>query len=272
MQFFGINTENIPSVQKASSTSLTWSNTNNGTATVVRVGGQSYSPSSTITLNTGTVGFNGIDAGSLASNSLYYLYATTQNGVLGLIISLAGPSTGPAGFTSNFRFLGKLRTDFGGANINTVAMDRSVVPQRADAEEWQSYTPTLSSNPWGTGASLGFAQYRRVGSAMDIRGRATMGTGTGANLLVIPLPSGFTIVGRGTPTTDAFMVGNAMDTVNTTNVRVLAETGASTTNLYFSNDASTNAFTKLNANAFGDGQVISWNATVDIAEWAGLYT
>jgi hypothetical protein len=153
--------------------------------------------------------------------------------------------------------------------ITQVIVGPGIQSQGAVVGEWQSYTPTLSTNPWGTGAALNFAKYRRVGSSLEIKGRAITGTGTGANLLVIPLPSGLNITHSNT---DAFLVGKGMDTVSSTGVVIIAETGASTTNLYFGLDSSINAFTKRNANDFGDAQTLSWNAVIEIAEWAGSGT
>lgn len=94
----------IPPVVKASGTSLSLATTSGGLTTRITVGGQQYAPSSTIVLNTGTTGFNGLDTGSLAAGVIYNIFAVISAGALGLVIS---SSSAPTGFTS-YKFLGKL--------------------------------------------------------------------------------------------------------------------------------------------------------------------
>jgi len=185
---------------------------------------------------------------------------------MGLIISLAGPSTGPAGFTSNFRFLGKLRTDFGATNINTVAMDRSVVPQRPDVEEWQSITFAVPSN-LGAGSGTNTAFFRRLGSAMDLRLRFVKDVtpGSGASAVTFTMPSGYTIatgsinnghIGFGTFTGATF--GPAADT----------QAGSGTTFYLRKSSGATN----INGADFTANAELNFVLTIPIAEWVGLYT
>lgn len=262
MQFFGINTENIPSVQKASSTSLTWANTNNGTATVVRVSGQAYSPSSTITLNTGTVGFNGIDVGSLAANTLYYIYAVVSSNVMGMIISLAGPSTGPAGFTSNFRLLGKLRTDFGGANINTVAMDASIVPLTAIGTPI-NYTPTLNA-AWGTGPSIFESSYTQIGDRYYIRGTIQPGSSPTGSALSVSLPNSHSSTNTQPLTAGVATSGLGVDVTRAVIVPALSTTFGFNQNTNW----SLNQLSGTNA----AGGPVYYSFSVTVRELAGLYT
>jgi len=113
-QFFG--SENIPSPVVASTTTLTLAATNLGLPTVFLVGGQAYTPSGTITLNTATTGANGLDTGALSQISLYYIYAIVNNStfVPALVASLAVPSTGPSmpsGYGSAFKLVGNFNTN-----------------------------------------------------------------------------------------------------------------------------------------------------------------
>lgn len=115
--------DNIPPIVKASATTLTLATTYLGKTTRITVGGQQYVPAATITLSTATSGFNGIDTGSIAANTLYYVYAVVQGGVLGLVISVTGPATGPTGFTSSYRYVANFRTLSGSssiADVNTI--------------------------------------------------------------------------------------------------------------------------------------------------------
>ena len=113
-QFFG--SENIPSPVVASTTTLTLAASNLGLPTVFLVGGQAYTPSGTITLNTATTGANGLDTGALSQISLYYIYAIVHNStfVPALVASLAVPNTGPSmpsGYGSAYKLVGNFNTN-----------------------------------------------------------------------------------------------------------------------------------------------------------------
>ena len=96
--------ENIAKLNKASATTLTLA------ASRANVGAYQYVTASNITLSTGTVGFNGVDA-ALQNSTLYYVYAVIQSGNLGLCASTS--STGPAGFSQS-RMVGSFNTDSSG--------------------------------------------------------------------------------------------------------------------------------------------------------------
>ena len=131
-QFFG--SENIPNIVKASTTSVTLAATNGGSPTLIKVGGQGYSASATLTLSTAVSGAGGIDTGSIAANSTYYVYAVLSGGNLSLIASLATPSTGPSGFTSAYRAIGLFSTLAASTAIDfAMGLDPSVPGVKADA-------------------------------------------------------------------------------------------------------------------------------------------
>jgi len=113
-QFFG--SENIPSPVVASTTTLTLAATNLGLPTVFLVGGQAYTPSAIITLNTATTGANGLDTGALGAIQLWYIYAIVHNStfVPALVASLAVPSTGPSmpsGYGTAYKLVGNFNTN-----------------------------------------------------------------------------------------------------------------------------------------------------------------
>jgi hypothetical protein len=96
-QFFGI--EDIKELTKASQTTISWASGSN-----LRIGGQSYNVTSTLILNTAT----DIDTGSIASDTIYYIYAVVVGGVVSLKYSLS--NTAPTGFNA-FRKIGGFKTD-----------------------------------------------------------------------------------------------------------------------------------------------------------------
>jgi microcystin-dependent protein len=97
MQFFG--QEKINKLQKATATTLTWPS-----GSSLRIGGQSYKLTSNKTLDLSA----DIDTGSVAANTLYYIYAVALSGVVSLKYSLS--SEAPTGFAA-FRLIGNLVTN-----------------------------------------------------------------------------------------------------------------------------------------------------------------
>jgi hypothetical protein len=104
-QFFG--TEDIKDLTKTSQTTLEWA-----AGSVLRIGGQAYSVSSALTLDLAT----DIDTGSVANDTIYYVYAVVVAGVVSLKYSLS--DTAPTGFEA-YRKIGLFKTD-GSAEILAV--------------------------------------------------------------------------------------------------------------------------------------------------------
>ena len=96
-QFFG--TEDIKDLTKTSQTTLEWA-----AGSVLRIGGQAYSVSSALTLDLAT----DIDTGSVANDTIYYVYAVVVAGVVSLKYSLS--SSAPTGFEA-YRKIGAFSTD-----------------------------------------------------------------------------------------------------------------------------------------------------------------
>ena len=132
--------ENIAPLTRVSNTTITMASSYLGKPTKITVGAQQYRAQSTITLNTTTTGINGLDAGILVLNTLYYVYAVQSFGVLGLVASTAAPTTGPTGFLA-WKEIGRFRTFLGNASISTVVNrlignDRSI---RNIISKWESF-------------------------------------------------------------------------------------------------------------------------------------
>lgn len=96
-QFFG--TEDIKDLTKTSQTTLEWA-----AGSVLRIGGQAYTVSSALTLDLAT----DIDTGSVANDTIYYVYAVVVAGVVSLKYSLS--SSAPTGFEA-YRKIGAFSTD-----------------------------------------------------------------------------------------------------------------------------------------------------------------
>lgn len=262
--------ENIPDVTKTSATTLSLATTYLGQPTRINVGGQQYTPASILSLSTATTGFNGIDTGSLAANTLYYIYAIVQNNVLGMIISLANPATGPAGFTSAYRLLGRLRTDYGGANINTVAMDSGIRVGTAPAAFTQ-YTPTISGVGTATSVYIGSS---RTASRIKVLGRFTTGT-TAASEARMTLPGGYTIITTGTANQ---IIGKWWTNVSSASTAKHGTIQATDALAYvtFGSDDYTNGqspISALNGTSLWNNSTIVWvEFEVEAAELVGLYT
>lgn len=93
----------IAPLVRGSTTTITMAGTLAGQTVRITVGGQQYSPSTTMTLSTATSGFNGLDTGTFTAATIYNVFAVVSSGVLGLVLSA---STAPTGFTA-YKFLGK---------------------------------------------------------------------------------------------------------------------------------------------------------------------
>lgn len=151
--------ENIPAIVRASGTSITLAATNSGQQTRVTIGAKSYNVPSLLTLATGSVGANGLDAGSLAAGELWYVYAIVQNSTnaVALIASKTAPTSGPtmpSGYaTGVYRVVGRFLT-------SSVVDVSHVVPLGTSLIEYLSNSSATSSSDntsfiYGTDGSAG---------------------------------------------------------------------------------------------------------------------
>jgi hypothetical protein len=182
--------DNAPEMVRASATTATLAATNLGQPTRLTVGGQQYALSATLTLNTATTGFGGLDTGTLSNtNSIYYVYAVVQSGVIGLVASLTSPSTGPAGFTSAYKLVGALFSMDSGNQIGSM-----ITIYGEATSEFQRFTPPISNV-----GSKGFTNnglWRREGQFMRIRfdfdGDAVASGSASSTLVLGNMPTPYT--------------------------------------------------------------------------------
>ena len=266
--------ENVAPLVKASSTTITMAPTYLGQATRIQVGGQSYTTSSTITLNTATTGFNGLDTGSLASNQLYYIYAVVSSGLLGLVASTAAPGTGPTGFLA-WKEVGRFRTFLGSAAI-AVVINRILGNNRA-ASKIQLFSDTTgwTASNFGTVTALTSKEFL-VGNTISAQIVFTSGTPVASSaILNLPYSMDTTLLGS-----EPKIVGNWFSKAGTSSIyntgreAYLLYDGSTANQLFRTTDTSSNAYVKENANvSFSSGAKadIALNS-VPVVEFAGLFT
>lgn len=80
------------------------------------IGGQIFELTQDQTLDMDASGVDGLDTGSKATNTLYYLYGINNQGSFALITSVNPPTTGPVGYT-DWTYLGSFRTHASGAVV-----------------------------------------------------------------------------------------------------------------------------------------------------------
>lgn len=144
----------------------------------------------------------------------------------------------------------------------------------------QTYTPTFSAG-FGTPTNV-VVTYRQVGDKMEIEGSFSAGTVT-SSTVSFSLPSGTTVdstkLGVGSRGSVgkywASTTGGATFVESTGNSGALFFDGTDTSNLYLANktDSGGVQFAKTSGTGIlGDGGLVSFFATVPIAEWAGSGT
>jgi len=148
-----LHIENLPPIVKASTTQITLASTYLGQTSVARIGGQFYRLSA-LTLNTGTSGIGGLDTGSIANNTLYYVYLVVNgSNVPGLVMSTS--SSAPTGFT-RYKYIGKTKTFFGSTSlvdVNPLFVGNSFSEKGVEVGPVIAFTPesNLSTNVILTG-------------------------------------------------------------------------------------------------------------------------
>lgn len=273
--------DNVPSVVRASGTSLTLATTNNGQPTRITIAGQQYKLSTALSLSSATSGIGGIDTGSIAANTLYYVYAVVSSGTVGMIISTTGPTTGPTGFTTRNKLIAKLRTDLGASTINTVVTLSEFQPQGSISELTQ-FTPASSNNSFGT-FGQSFMYWKREGSSMRIIGAFTLGTLPGSTQARFTIPDGKNSRNIDLSAGYGMQIGTWVRNNSSANTSkrgtVFTRSDIGTTSLYFALDDYTNAIGPAvpvnSTDLASSGQVIftageGW--LIPIAEWQDLYT
>ena len=258
--------------------------TYNGQPVRMRIGGQGFLISTSISCNLSTVGFGGLDAGVLAANTLYYIYAVVSSNAVGLVCSLNAPSVGPTGFTQ-VRWVGKFRTFFGSAGVADLALVNISVGT-GDEVPYQNisdpviYTSTTPNNSFSATTALtnSFTQWRRVGSSMHLSGyfRPAITQGVEAR---ISLPTGYTVgsIAGGSATT--FVIGKwARDNGVATTAKqgtVLATQGQQFIRFSFDDyNTAIDPIVPMSAANFANNTDVDYvgELIIPIAEWSSLFT
>ncbi len=265
--------ENLPDLLIASTTTVTMASSYLGKPTRISVGGFQNLYTTTTIINFATTGLNALDTGTIALNTLYYIYAVkSSGGVAGLVASLAAPSVGPSGYTA-WREIGRCRTLSSAATLATITNRVGGTSSLSlGGSLGQTFTPGSSTQGLGTLAALGLF-YERIGDRIHVQGRLTTGTTTAVEAR-LGLLSGMTI-GNYTNTT---VVGDWW--LNTSLITVQKRgtistfAGYSYVNFGFDDYTLTvSPFAASNGSSlFGAGVVVSVDFWVYISEFAGLYT
>ena len=248
--------DNIPALVRASNTTCSLAATNAGQSTRITIGGQQYRIASTLTLTIP----GSLDIGTFSvTHELYYVYAVASTaGVVTLVASLAGPSTGPAGSTGRYTLVGAIyATDASNVIGSTVAI---IGPATTD---FRSFVPTFVA--MGT-VTIHYAEWRRDGDTIQIRARWVTGTITGS-VASMALPAGITL----TAGAQSRPVGECK-TNNTQNLNVLENPPADLTNLYFGQNTAANSFTAIVGTTIGTGITCGMFATVKANGWSQSLT
>lgn len=162
--------DNVPSIVRASSTTVTLAATNNGSATRITIGGQQYAVPSLLTMNSASVGANGLDAGSLGASQNWYVYAIVNQSTfaVALVASLAAASSGPTmpgGHGAEYRLVGQFYTDAGSkvfasgaqtlqANIPSLVFTSSTVVTIPATANGSATVLTVGNQPYTLSSSL----------------------------------------------------------------------------------------------------------------------
>ncbi|HPS76515.1 MAG TPA: hypothetical protein PLS53_00005, partial [Thermoanaerobaculaceae bacterium] len=136
------------------------------------------------------------------------------------------------------------------------------LPSSPAMSDWQSYTPTITG--MGTPTSV-YAQWRRVGDSIEVRGGFTSGTSTAVQAQ-FSLPDGLTAAASVSANSNVGM-GSASFAATSNTIFVLATNGESFVKFSLSGAAG---LTPLNGSSFiSSGQYIYFNFRLPITGWSG---
>lgn len=115
------------------------------TPAAVFINGKLYLNTSNETLDIDTAGRGGLDTGSKAANTVYYLYAipATSGRTFDLVCSTTGPGTGPTGFTE-WSYLGGFRT-WGSSVIGVMRSSKGKMLQGSEGADASVTSATIGA-------------------------------------------------------------------------------------------------------------------------------
>lgn len=121
----------------------------------VFIDGKLYVNTSDATLDVNTSGRNGLDTGTVASNTPYYLYAipATSGRTFDLVCSTADPSTGPTGFSS-WSYIGAFCTFSGSATLPYFQSSDGITQFHLESESESLTSATRTSKTFQTMPTL----------------------------------------------------------------------------------------------------------------------
>lgn len=152
-------------------------------STAQTIGGGQF-PTPTLTCTIGTTGAGGLDTGSIAANTLYYLYLVRASGIISLVASIN--ATAPTGFAA-YKRIGQASTSatsqWNAAGNNTI-QDTGKVGQIVSAMLSEAQFRAVHGTNWilSDGRSVAGSNYALVtGSTTvpDLRGVALRGKNNG---------------------------------------------------------------------------------------------
>lgn len=79
---------------------------------IIKIGSAFYTNTTDYTIDLDTAGAGGLDTGSKAANTMYYVYGIlpASGSTFRACVSASDPNTGPTGFSTNWSYLGSFRT------------------------------------------------------------------------------------------------------------------------------------------------------------------
>ena len=267
-----IHKENLPPIVKASATQITLASTYNNLTSTALIGGRFYRLSA-LTLNTGTSGFGGIDTGSVAANTLYYVYLVVNgSGVVGLVMST---SSAPSGF-SQYKYIGKTKTFSGStslADVNPLFVGDNFNPNGIVSTGVQSWVPTIA----GLGShTLRKAEWRRSNDYLEGEVAITAGAPTGVNA-TLTIPNSYSsesVAGSINPFIGSWTSNNG--SANTVKNGGLIGDSAGSNIIYFTNYEYVPALVgndgQFGNALFASSAKITLHFRVKILEFSGLFT
>lgn len=231
-------------------------------AGTVTVGGRQY-VNSLLTMDFDSTGVGGLDTGSRAADTLYYLYVVISGGVPGLIASIN--SSSPTGFTFATQ-VGKFRTFRNDSDIAATSSSKEL-------SEWEAYTPFTAQ---GFGAITNVTtQWRRNKGSLEVKGGFTAGT-TNASVALIGLPNEFRtyfVNNAGQSSEEAYIADVGRDASTTVKITQIAFDNEPYLRFgRFTDGTPTNVLATLTGGGVaGSGERLSFSFSVPIAEFRDLY-
>jgi hypothetical protein len=274
--------DNIPDLVIATNTTITMAATYLGKDTRITIGGQQYKFSAT-TINFATTGINALDAGTVAANTLYYIYAVVNGGgSIGLVASTSSTTTGPSGY-ARWKEIGRCRTLSSAATLAAVANRDSDKPRKIEEsiESTTSYVigSTGAIPTPGTGATYLRTTVRESGYAIVRWEYAQSAAGSGGSgVFLLPLSTNETIdFTKINITNQSFRgsVGTGTMLINANPVfcGLTASPTNSSTSLAMFFFSDTQAIADFGGTTLQNTTVrFSVEARLPIVEWQGLYS